>query len=507
MKDKKNIFLNICYVLALCVVLFPLLLIAKYDYPSADDWSYGRESYKAIQAGAGVGTVLKISFQTVARHYQNWEGRFMNAFFASLQPGIWGEQYYAVVPWLMLGGLIFGEMVFFGTMLHGKESKNRWLWLPVVIPTLILQILYTPNAIESFYWYTGGMNYTFVYGVSMVLLALTVKLIRGSLKGWKFGVTAVAAGVLAVVACGDNFATSLSTFLTLAVLSVLLLLYDRKAFSRMWYITVLSGGSLLVCLLAPGNTQRLNGNFGGETTGNVVEAVVMSLVRSATNIYSWTNVKVVLMLLLILPFAWKAVQNVAYDFKYPVIFTLIAFGLYASQIAATMYVDGTTGGGRMAAILYYSYHVWMVGNFCYWVGWLNRVKSAGSPLLTRISAVAGRVAWRHLVLYCAGVGLILAGVIYKCDLKKISSYQAYRDWRQGWAQQYAAEWQERLEVLHDETIEEAYFKPLSVYPEMLVYTDLQDAEGYTWVNKACASYYGKQSVNIIKDDSEEYQGK
>jgi hypothetical protein len=502
MKNKKIIFINIGYVLALCAVLFPLLLIAKYDYPSADDWSFGKETYHALRQGAGVGTVLMYSFKTVASYYQQWEGRFMIAFLGSLQPGIWGEQYYAVVPWIMIGGIILGELLLFGVVLSGREARNRWLWLPVALPTLILQILYTPNAIESFYWYNGSVNYTFVYGVSMMLLALTVQLVRGRLKGWRFGVAAVAAGLLAVVTGGDNFATSLSTFLTLVILSVLLLIYDKKALKRVWFVTLLSGASLLVCLLAPGNTQRINRNFGGEAAGNMVETVLMSLWRSATNIYSWTNVKVVLMLLLILPFAWKAVQNIDYDFRYPLIFTLITFGLYASQITATMYVDGTTGGGRMAAILYYSYHVWTVGNFCYWLGWLNRVKNAGAPFLTRISAVAGKIAWRHLVPYCAVVGLILAAVIYKFDLKEISSYKAYRDWRQGWAKQYAAEWQERLEILHDEDIQQADFEPLSVYPEMLLYTDLQDEEGYLWVNRACASYYGKTSVNIIKTGEE-----
>ena len=36
------ILINIVCVLALAVILWPLLVISKYNYPSADDWSYGQ---------------------------------------------------------------------------------------------------------------------------------------------------------------------------------------------------------------------------------------------------------------------------------------------------------------------------------------------------------------------------------------------------------------------------------------------------------------------------------
>lgn len=45
---KKMILINIVCVLALAVILWPLLVISKYNYPSADDWSYGVNTYRAI---------------------------------------------------------------------------------------------------------------------------------------------------------------------------------------------------------------------------------------------------------------------------------------------------------------------------------------------------------------------------------------------------------------------------------------------------------------------------
>lgn len=496
MKDKRNlIFINVCYLLALLLVILPLLMVSKYNMPSADDWSYGREAYKAIRSGAGIGTVLRISVQMAAKSYSTWEGRFMNSFLASLQPGIWGEGYYGIVAWIMLGGLIASELFLSRILLRGTDKRGRLLWFSVMAPSLILQILYTPSVVESFYWYTGAVNYTFVFSLSLILVGLFIELGYGELKGWRYGLAAVVAGVLAVMVGGDNYSTSLSTILFM-VLFYLCARPFKQMFVRTWYLLLLEGGSFLLCLLAPGNSARLAGNFGGTTRG-AGWAVWMSLVRSATNIYSWTNIKIILMLLLILPFAWQAVQSTEFDFRWPALFTLLSFGLYASQIAPTMYVDGTTGGGRMAAILYYSYHIWLVGNLCYWGGWLCKRRQKMPAFVAKFFSVTAPFVRKYLIPYCAVIGIVLAGVIYRFDLKEISSYRAYRDWRQGWAQQYALEWQERLKVLHDESVKQVEFAPLSVYPETILYTDLQDENGYIWVNKDCAAYYDKEYIHIV----------
>ena len=199
------------------------------------------------------------------------------------------------------------------------------------------------------------------------------------------------------------------------------------------------------------------------------------------------------MILFILPFVWKAVKSIDYTFRFPGVFTLITFGLYASQSTATMYVDGTTGGGRMAAILFYSYHLWIVGNICYWIGWLSHKQN---QFRTYFEKVCDKCE-KYILPYCGIIGIILVGIIYKTDLREITSYQAYRGWRQGWAQQYAAEWEERLIILHDDSIREVEFEPLSVPGELLIiYTDLQDENGYIWVNSACAAYYDKEYVHV-----------
>ena len=113
-KEKLLIVLiSIACVFALFIVIFPLLLIAPYDFASADDWSYGIHAYQTIKAGGNLGQVLQAAFQTAKEAYLGWDGRFANAFLDALQPGIWGEKYYALTPFILIGMLVFSEIVFF----------------------------------------------------------------------------------------------------------------------------------------------------------------------------------------------------------------------------------------------------------------------------------------------------------------------------------------------------------------------------------------------------------
>lgn len=356
-----------------------------------------------------------------------------------------------------------------------------------------MQILYTPGVEESFYWYTGAVNYTFVFALSLLLLLLFLYLGGEGDKRRAYIWKAVIAGILAVLIGGNNFSTSLSTFLTLLILSLYFFRKDRRAFYRTCHVPALMGISLFICVAAPGNSMRIASNFNGET-GDALRAILRSLEYSFHLFYVQSvNVKTALLLLLIFPFLWKAVKNIDYRFHLPGLFTLVTFCLYASQVTPNMYVAGIIYSYRLQAILYYSYHLWLAGNAVYWVGWMSR---RADKVVAPVEKLCGRLE-RYLPVYCAVTGILLAGVIYRSDLKSLSSYRAYRSWRQGWAQQYGKEWEERIEVLHDDSIKEVTFAPISVYPEVIMYTDLQTEEGLVWVNGSCAEYYDKDVIRIV----------
>lgn len=486
-EKKKLLIISVLYLIALAVILWPLLVISKYNYPSADDWSYGVHTHQVIANHGGVIAFIKAVADTV--HNNNWEARFANVFLASFQPGIFGERCYAIVAYLMIGSVIFSELYLLAQCI-GRE--NRGYVLPIGIPVILMQLLYCPSPEESFYWYTGAVNYTFIYSLSLIVAALTIKLGTQELVGFKRVICSIIACLLAVLVGGDNYATSLSTCCLLLCMLLAFLVWNKVAFKRTWFIVLVEALSMLKCVTSPLNKTRIDANFGGGVANTPLASIWLSFERTFLNIISWTNLTILLVLLLLLPFMWKAVRKMNYTFRLPGLFTAISFGVYSSQATATLYVDGTMGGGRQAAILWYFYVLWMVANVMYWCGWIAK---RGMAAQTDKAGKIDRFTEKYLLRYYAVAGILLAAAVLLGNVQSTTSYRAYRMWRNGWAQAYGTGWEERLRVLRDDSVKNPVFTPLN-YVELIMYTDLQPEDGYVWVNSACAEYYGKESVTV-----------
>lgn len=242
---KKMILIHIAWILALAVILWPLFTIAKYDYPSADDWSFGKYMYRAMQAGEGITGVFHAIYQTLAQNV--WEARFSILILSALQPAAFGEHFYRITPYLMIGSVILSQFLLLRECIAGQAKENRWLILPIGIPMAILQVLYCPYPEESFYWYNGSVNYTFVYSLSLVLLTLYLEIALRETGKAKRVVLTVLASLLAILVGGNNFSTSVSTMCLLICLQILFLICRKDAFRRTWIVTLLETLSVLMC--------------------------------------------------------------------------------------------------------------------------------------------------------------------------------------------------------------------------------------------------------------------
>lgn len=222
-EKKKLILINIVCLVALTVILWPLLLLAKYDYPTADDWSFGKYMYRAMQAGEGLSGVFHAISETLSQNV--WEARFSILILSALQPAAFGEHFYRITPYLMIGSVIVSQLLLIRECIGGQEKENRLLVLPIGIPMAIFQILYCTNPEESFYWYNGSVNYTFVYSLSLILLVLYLEIGICKISKAKRAVFTILACLLAVLVGGNNFSTSVSTMCLLLCLQILFLIY------------------------------------------------------------------------------------------------------------------------------------------------------------------------------------------------------------------------------------------------------------------------------------------
>ena len=481
---KKMILIHIAWILALAVILWPLFTIAKYDYPSADDWSFGKYMYRAMQAGEGIAGVFHAIYQTLAQNV--WEARFSILILSALQPAAFGEHFYRITPYLMIGSVILSQFLLLRECIAGQAKENRWLILPIGIPMAILQVLYCPYPEESFYWYNGSVNYTFVYSLSLVLLTLYLEIALRETGKAKRVVLTVLACLLAILVGGNNFSTSVSTMCLLICLQILFLICRKDAFRRTWIVTLLETLSVLMCVTSPLTATRLNGNFGGNTANSPLMAIWLSLERTFLNIISWTNLKVLLLLVLLIPFFWKAVRKMNYEFRFPGLFTALSV-----SNSVTIQVRRKASLRQIRNKICRQINRHMVANVLYWCGWI-----AKRVLKAEKSEKADLLAQKYLLRYFAVTGALLAAAVLFGNVQSTTSYRAYRMWRNGWAQAYGAGWEERITVLKDDSVKNPVFRPLN-YVELLMYTDLQPENGYVWVNTACAEYYGKESVTVV----------
>ena len=95
--------LAVLSILGYIVSLIPIYAASVYAFPQADDWSYSYHTRLAWVDTHSFLEVLKGAVTAVAEAYVNWQGTFSSIFLMSLQPGIWGERFYAAVPFIMTG--------------------------------------------------------------------------------------------------------------------------------------------------------------------------------------------------------------------------------------------------------------------------------------------------------------------------------------------------------------------------------------------------------------------
>ena len=81
----------------------------------------------------------------------------------------------------------------------------------------------------------------------------------------------------------------------------------------------------------------------------------------------------------------------------------------------------------------------------------------------------------------------------------MTSVSALISLRTGQAQQYYQEYQERLELLEDESLDVVYLKDYTYKPYVLYFNDIQE-NPEDWVNKSMADYFGKETIYLLTED-------
>ena len=151
----------------LASVFFPLLWLSQHNYPSGDDY------FQFFQAQT-LGTLGATRWW-----YRHWTGRYTSFFLQSLFPGYdaWLAAYKIIPVALFLTGFV--SLFAFIRAFFGPSFSTRVIFT-LTSCTYIFLVGLTPDIAEGFYWLAANMQYMGAVFVTLLLLALYIKLGRST---------------------------------------------------------------------------------------------------------------------------------------------------------------------------------------------------------------------------------------------------------------------------------------------------------------------------------------
>lgn len=516
--------------------LIPVLIIGKYDYPSADDFSMGLGTRLVYEAtGSLLAVAGKILSETV-RYYRTWIGYFTSCLFTTVSPATFGEAWYALTPAVILLALHVGVAVFFYALMEKALGMNRYARRCMTVLALFLMVQRMPEGslrVEAFYWYSGAGNYTLTFSAGLLYLAFYVLSVCG-VRSKNRSLFLVLACIMGFLAGGGNYLSALS----FAVVSVLFAVYLVKMKtrqgenSRMGRLCVI--GSLLpaafylcgfaVSCLSPGNRIR-----GGEAEGyGALKSILLSLYYTLSYpLNQWMNWAVLLILALAGVIFWmgfaeidffganakaggaaasekagSGAQAVQLRFAAPFPAAVLAYGIVSCVVTPALYAQGNMDAGRIQSTFWLHAVLVLLLLEWYLVGGLYRRfskeqnASAVSCLQNASAASCLRNGAGDFVRAILLFFIVFSLLAVKGNPDFYTGTSAVSELLDGSAAQYGRENEERLRILKNPREQEAVLPRYTVQPNLLYFEDVSE-DPDDWINQKMSEYYGKNSIRGI----------
>lgn len=483
----------------LIIGIIPLIYIGRYAHPCADDFTYGYYTHAIWSTTKSLPQTLDWAFRQVKITYDTWQGTFSSAFLMALSPAIWGEEYYFLSPIILIGMMVLAYFSLGYVILVKllRTSKSIWVIISSLVTFLIIETV--PSPVNAYYWYNGAVHYNFMHSCMILLFAAMLCVENGSGR-LKEILLYIASCILSVLCGGSNYSTALIGLLGLTFwIGLKWLLGQRKLWKLLpWGIYVFS---FYKNVTAFGNTIRQS-NF---TQASPVKAVADSFIQGVHWSRHWFTLQIVLFVLLLVPFLWKAVANTGFRFRVPVLVSALSLCAISCMFTPSLYTMGSSGPDRLINIIKMWFCLLLFVNEGYWLGYFRRMMVRGRLVFMKkllnfpdrlgrwLQRVGG--AGMGLCIYTAAIlCLLFISFVVNVETRQFDygAYAAYVSLKAGEAQTFDREYWERVEILNGPE-KNVILKPFSVEPWLLYFDDITE-DATDWRNGAVANWYYKDSV-------------
>ncbi len=489
--------LAVLMILTYLALILPIIYVGKWNAPQLDDFGYSARTHVAWENTHSLIEVLKAAAAETKSSYYSWQGTFSSIFLMTLSPSIFNYRGYKLVPAIIIGAMTLACFALARLFLKDCLGKKDWEWISLgaIASILTIEKIYTiPSGLT---WYNAAVHYMFMHSVMILLLCCMVRLVRVGIL-WQKILYLILSVLFAVGTGGTNYATSVMGILLVTITWGILFLYERR---RAWIGIVPFAVTMVAFLLnisAPGNGIRAD-NYAG-LGKPALQSILLSFQSAVSFSVKWMDAFTALLLLMLVPVFWHMFEpqegTAGFRFPVPGIVLLMSFCILASGFTSSWYSLGEAGLSRLLNVVRMSYHLFLIMNEGYFIGWIRRV--------------LGEKARKRFTLRLSGF-LVLAVLMWATvhfhhnPLGTFTTFSAYYYIRIPQAAWYYNEYMARREILETSAGKDVVLVPYQNKPWLFFIEDITEDPG-DWRNDGVRRYYRLSSVRLMDQEELENAG-
>lgn len=490
-------------VVIFAVTMLPILYCSFFDYATGDDLGYSAALHHAMQQHVSFFAALQVMGKEVADTYQSYQGTWSSVFLFQLQPGIWSERAYTLTVWIALFFLLVG-IWYFMTDLLKRFHIRRYGAAAIVLITAFLCVQYMPKVRGGIFWYTSVAHYIIPFGTALFCAVWSAKWIdTGKKRYFIFLILCMSylggAGYPPIVLAGV-----LTMLVLLGNVTGLIQSADgnkspKRAVMLLIPLLLLLAG-FAVSAAAPGNKVRGGSDF-GFSLSRVFQTLGLALIQNAEESagYFVSDRLLAFCVLLTAVITWETcdTKESRSDFRYPLIFVILAFLVSAAVRTPRIYADVSVSGG-VPDTEYFTTVLCIVSSVCYITAYLKkRAYQKGRKLAADLELFNRKIRTPYLIL------MILFCVVFSRHLVGATvDYTCITFITSGQLSDFHDQMEERLAILLDDSIQDAVVPEMNSEQGPFMHMALTgDPDSFT--NFVTADYYNKNSVIAVPRDQYE----
>lgn len=347
--------------------VIPMIYLGLYTYPQADDFCQSAGTHNIWTTTHSLVEVFRYSINNGIDGWKTWGGGFSSGFFCALQPDVFVNRGYSIVPFLSIFLLSWATWIFVNAIMLNIFKSNASLSRTVSCFIMMYIIWNIPSACQAFYWYQGSAHYILPFSMLLITFALAIT----GLKSKYNYLFCIFSSITGVMVGGANLVSAL----LMALLYLLFGIYCIVMSQKKMIIWVVPSFVFYFCffmnIVAPGNKARQSMMELGPD--NPIRTIVNSFGYAIHYCFSeWMNIFVIMLLVILIPIIWRGLEGCEFSFKYPALVLFMTFCLVSAMYAPTAYATRSAGPSRVRNIIFSFYIISLVLDEVYVIGWIRK---------------------------------------------------------------------------------------------------------------------------------------